>query len=288
MDTIDVEENKREEFKKILYQIALQEIDINKKEYDLIIEKLEKLYWNEDKGDNTGFRHFYSDIFVVLAEIQNEQPAKGSVDILGNNLGIIRTEYQKNNNKDKNKKPIDISENLKKLFDHVSLDIARMTYSDAGDNRVSNSEAVKKIHLEIDELKNDLKESEKKVEVEEKKLDSMQKEYIAILGIFAAIVIAFVGQMTFSMSVLANAYRLGDIFTIIAVVAMIGLAFINVLFSLFYFVGKLVKDDGIISLKAWIALNIIVGVIITLMIGMHFLIESHLMDVILLKIKNVF
>lgn len=287
MAAIDVEENKREEFKQILYKLALQEVDIDKKEHDLIIEKLEKLYWNEDKGDNTGFRHFYSDIFAVLAEIQNEQPAKGSVDILGNNLGIIRGEYQKNKNKDKNKKPIDISENLKKLFDHVSLDIARMTYSDAGDNRISNSEAVKKIHLEIDELKNDLEESKKKVGVEAKKLDSMQKEYIAILGIFAAIVIAFVGQMTFSTSVLANAYLLGDIFTIIAVVAMIGLAFVNVLFSLFYFVGKLVKDDGIISLKAWIALNIIGGVIIILMVGTHFFIDSHLMDVILLKIKNV-
>lgn len=69
---------------------------------------------------------------------------------------------------------------------------------------------------------------------------------------------------------------------------MIGLAFINVLFSLFYFVGKLVKDDGIISPKAWVTLNVAIGVIIILMVGTHFFIESHLMDVILLKIKNAF
>lgn len=258
---IDFDDSQEELFK-ILDQIS----DLGNTDEQKIFIALDKYY----KKYN---RHLYSAISLYIENNKEDD----TIDYLAEGVKLLYAKCFLS------EEYIDLAEKMAKLYDHISLEYNRLIAV----TRKFNQE-IRETTVKVERFNDRLNEFQSAIKIEEKKLDSMQKEYIAILGIFAAIVIAFVGQMTFSMSVLANVYRLGDIFTIIAVVAMIGLAFINVLFSLFYFVGKLVKDDGIISLKAWIALNIIVGVIITLMIGMHFLIESHLMDVILLKIKNVF
>lgn len=183
--------------------------------------------------------------------------------------------------------PIDISENIKKLFDHTSLDIARMNYSDAGDEKISKSEVIHKMNSQIKELKDNLSNAKTKLEKEEEKLNSMQKEYITILGIFAAVVIAFVGEMAFSTSVLENVHNLGDIFTIIVVIAMVGLSFANILFSLFYFVGKLVKDDGIVNNGIWKTMNIVGGIIIFASVLLHFLLEHNAMRWIIVFFKEL-
>lgn len=289
MENLDLENDKREEFRQILYELARAAFDEAKEDYLPIIERLESLYWNDENGDNTGFRHFYSDIFSVLVDIQNEEVTNkaGSIAVLGNNLGLIRQHYQKNKNHDKNQRPIDISNNLKKLFDHVSLDIARMEYSDAGDEKISNSGVVKGMNRQIELLKDDIAKEQGKLVYTQGKLDSMQKEYIAILGIFSAIVIAFVGEMTFSTSVLENAHKLGDIFTIIAVVAIVGLSFANILFSLFYFVGKIVRDDGIINNGIWKTMNLVAGYIVLGAIILHCCSEYHVIGRMIELVKNL-
>ena len=63
-----------------------------------------------------------------------------------------------------------------------------------------------------------------KDEVEEshKEIKGIQKEYITILGIFAAIMLAFVGAFTFSTSVLNNLGK-ADTLELVAVAIVIGL-----------------------------------------------------------------
>lgn len=66
-----------------------------------------------------------------------------------------------------------------------------------------------------------------KDEIEEshKEIKGIQKEYITILGIFAAIMLAFVGAFTFSTSVLNNLGRV-DTLELVAVALVIGLVFV--------------------------------------------------------------
>lgn len=291
------EDKKREALKTLLGELAYSQNKLeHPKRRSKIYKRLEEIYYNEEEPN---FRHFYSDIFAILSIISQDS-SMGNLDILAQNIQLIKDGYNPQNY-DSNGKKIDIGKEISKLYDHVNLEIARIIYTNKinskNESEISkNKKILEDTQKEIDSFRKEITQDNEKSKDELIKISTelknaqkdMQKEYIAILGIFAAIVIAFVGQMTFSTSVLANAYLLGDIFTIIAVVAMIGLAFINVLFSLFYFVGKLVKDDGIISPKAWVTLNVAIGVIIILMVGTHFFIESHLMDVILLKIKNAF
>ncbi len=63
----------------------------------------------------------------------------------------------------------------------------------------------------------------------------MQKEYITILGIFAAIVLEFTGGMAFSSSVLENIDK-SLIYRIILVVCVIGLILFNVMWLLIDFI----------------------------------------------------
>lgn len=78
-------------------------------------------------------------------------------------------------------------------------------------------------------------------EVEEK-LENSQKEYIAILGIFAAVVLAFTGGIAFSTSVLNNIAKV-SVYRTIAVSLVIGLVLLNIVFGLFYYINSLVNKE---------------------------------------------
>lgn len=68
------------------------------------------------------------------------------------------------------------------------------------------------------------------------KADDMQKQYIAILGIFASIVVAFTGGIAFSTSVLENISN-SSIFRILFVVVILAGVLINVVFILTHFIA---------------------------------------------------
>lgn len=62
---------------------------------------------------------------------------------------MIRSGYQPRNRTDDGERIIDVSDALKKLYDHVNLDIARISYSDAGDRKISGEEAVSELQTQV-------------------------------------------------------------------------------------------------------------------------------------------
>ena len=68
-----------------------------------------------------------------------------------------------------------------------------------------------------------------------KEIKGMEKEYITILGIFAAIVLAFVGGITFSSSVLQHMACV-SIFRLLIVIDFLGLVLINTIYLLMKFI----------------------------------------------------
>ena len=71
-----------------------------------------------------------------------------------------------------------------------------------------------------------------------KEIKGIEKEHISILGIFASIVLAFVGGMTFSTSVLQNMMGV-SIYRLLAIVDLLGFVFINVIWLLVKFVATI-------------------------------------------------
>lgn len=239
MDLIK-EEAQRQEFRDILSFLAKsQETLADKAARASIYMRLEKLYYAPQKEDC--FRHFYSDVFSVLATVKQDD-VEGSIDVLGQNLAEIRRGYQANRNQDEHGQPIDISDSIRKLYDHVSLDIARMGYSDAADREISQESNITEIQAQVNELKENVSRQRDEIKESIDTAKSAQKEYIAILGIFAAVVLAFTGGIAFSTSVLQNIHA-ASIYRLVLVASIIGLVLVNVLFGLFYYIDRIVKQE---------------------------------------------
>lgn len=253
----------RENFKRILFDLSKsQEVLQSPSERANIYLRLEKLYHDSD------FRHYYSDIFSVLTSVQQDCTL-GDINILGQNLEIIRKGYQPKNIDDSGNL-VDISNQLKKLYDHVSLDIARITYSDAADYRLIQNENINNIKSQINLLQeqieqsnNSIKESNRVVEKTHRKVANSQKEYIAILGIFASIVLTFIGGIAFSTSVLQNIHN-ASIYRIVLITLLIGLVLIDVIYFLFHFIERLVRNNHKQKAKLLYILNAIMIILILL------------------------
>lgn len=306
---IHKEELQRKEFRSILFSLA--ELDYSIANDDVrseIYYRLERLYYAPDKSQS--YRHFYSDIFIVLTQIQQgDKP--GSIEVLGENLRVIRMEYQAIN-KDEEGNLIDIRDCLKKLYDHVSLDIARISYSDAGDRRLGQKQSIAEIRaevnairtvvestktsvqstedlvertkLQIDETKKQVRTTKESVEitkthvdelvhqVEEQveKVENAQKEHIAILGIFSSVVLTFTAGIAFSTSVLQNIHR-SSVYRTVFVSLIIGIVLVNILYGLFYYVDRLVRPSKERSTKPlWITNAILLLLMIAACVAWYF------------------
>lgn len=93
-------------------------------------------------------------------------------------------------------------------------------------------------------------------------MDNSQKEYIAILGIFAAVVLAFTGGIAFSTSVFNNIAQ-ASFYRTIAMALIIGLVLMNVLFGLFYYINSLVDKNKRITPLLFSNLIIIILLMVT-------------------------
>jgi len=185
-----VNSDKQLELNKLLLKLAKSQLTLqNPKEKSNIYKKLEEIYFTEDK--NNEFRHYYSEIFAILSQVDSD-PELGDLDTLAQNLAEIKNGYRPMNKKNEYcSEFIDIHQNINKLFDHVNLDIARIQY-------------MKKIERQTMEAKEKLSHVLDSAESLKQNVESMQKEYISILGIFSSIVLAFIGGISFSASVLEN------------------------------------------------------------------------------------
>ena len=255
------EEKLRVDFRNLLFDLsksqdALQ--DSGKKKRSNFYQELERLYWDEK------FQHYSSDIFVVLKNLQSDS-VEGSIDVLGQNLDLIRQGYQqKNIASDGTSK--DIQAHIRKLYDDVNL-LSSLVLTDEAENwRYSQENRLKQQEQRLKQLDESINKSQSKLERVEKKIKSSQKEYIAILGIFAAIILAFTGGITFSTSVLENMHK-SSIYRVVHVILLIGFTLVNVLYLLFMFIDKLVRNDKrIIPIKPVITFDIAVIAFVIILI----------------------
>lgn len=80
----------------------------------------------------------------------------------------------------------------------------------------------------------------KLVKKEEQKLENIQKDYIAILGILSAILITFTSGSIFSSSVLANLHQ-SSIYRILFICLILGLVLVNAVALLMQYVKWIIQ-----------------------------------------------
>ncbi len=251
MDT-SKEEVQRNKFRDILFELASnQELLKDKSVRAKMYSRLEALYWPEES--EKPFRHFYSDIFSVLTAIRKNTDL-GDINVLGQNLSMIREKYTPGINLDSTGKKIDISDSIRKLYDHVSLDIARITYSEEGDRKTSGEAAILDVQSRINVIELKIEEAMNVQNTLSEELGKQQREYIAILGIFASIVLTFIGGIVFSTSVLQNIGAV-SVYRLAAIVLLVGMVLSNMLYGLFYYVNHLIYNNKKISATLIILAN---------------------------------
>ena len=98
----------------------------------------------------------------------------------------------------------------------------------------------------------------------QKQIKGVEKEYISILGIFAAIVLAFVGGITFSTAVLQNISAV-SVFRLLLVVDFLAFVFINVIYILVKFIFTInEKNAKLFNIKALNIACLVIAIIIVI------------------------
>ncbi|WRG66884.1 hypothetical protein E5E31_07185 [Helicobacter pylori] len=179
---------------------------------DQIIKDLKEIYQGE-------YRHKYSKITTII--LNSTRDREQAFMTLTQNIRTLKEIQDKDNKEVESIKP-----KLEKLYDHMNLECIRLQDFD------EKMSKVKDVSIKLE------KELNKNYEKLSEELNKQQTQYITILGIFASIVLTFVGGLAFSTSVLsnidkANAYRL------VFVMAFIALFFGNILYLLFSFLSKI-------------------------------------------------
>lgn len=145
--------------------------------------------------------------------------------------------YSLNDNNSVNK---DCKKMIVKIYDHFQLALHQI---ENANNIFADS---------IEEAKENL----------QKQVKSVEKEYISILGIFASIVLAFVGGITFATSVLQNISAV-SVFRLLLVVDFLSFVLINIIYILIKFIFTInEKNAKLFNIKALNITCLIIGIVI--------------------------
>ena len=198
--------------KEYILELSLNSLEIKVNEK---ISELRLIYVDD-------FRHYYSEIFGTITIIKNDD--KYDLQTLTENISKIFQEVKIKHDESAENINEEFFLKVKKLYDHINLDVARIKYTETLVNKIT--EQNRTTNEELRKI-ND-------------KAEKMQRDYVTILGIFAAVIIAFVSGMTFSTSVLNNIDKV-SIYRLVFIITLIALFIFNLLNLLLDFLVKINK-----------------------------------------------
>lgn len=214
---------RQNELENCIYDLSekLLEDDCAKREIAL---KLLELYKN-------GFRHSYSGFFPIILTIsQNDNTY--DLDCLSENLESLRAYVEKDYVTGSKEFGI-LYRRLEKLCDHLNLEIGRLNYYAQNEHKIEDMET------KTTTLNEDLRTARVDLEAASKRAASIQTELIAVLSIFAAIVVAFSGGFTFLGSVMTSINEASHYEVVVLVAIICGMVMFNTIFLMMYLVGKI-------------------------------------------------
>ena len=147
--------------------------------------------------------------------------------------------------------PVDISDVLKDIADHVNLEIAHLEYSDykileksnfqAFNDKIAAVEArVDSINASVNDFNESMDSNRKTLSRLGKRLKNYKLEQVAILSIFAGIVIGCFGALLFTSSIFAN-IAATDPYRLVVITLLVGLILNNVIGVLIYFICRILN-----------------------------------------------
>lgn len=240
-----------------------------------LAEKVEEIYAN-------GYRQQYSDLLNMLNAIEEESDAHFDGQILCVNLEelseYIRTEKDGSGNK---KYSTEAFLGITKLADHIGLEVQRSRDYEGVSFLLRRTQLEAK--SDIDAYSKQLDESKGELERMRDEVQKVKMELVAILSIFAAIVIAFSGGLNYLGGTLSGAGT-ADIYDVAFAVLLCGILMFNIIAFLMYMVIAIVRlhdqEDSIEG--GWWHRNIFRYT------GSHFIVGFNLVVIALMVIVLIF
>lgn len=191
------------------------------------IEKFQLIYPTDES------RHSYSSITALILKLRNENKEALS-NICQNLLSIIDMIEDMPNSEQKSV----LIKKINKLFDHVSLEQIRIevVYKVNEEKAEKAKESYTQALRKLEETNSILTEVDKLVEDSK----NIKVEVVTVLSIFAAIIMASVGGLSFSNTTLQVANQ-GSIFRISFLLIICGIVILNTIFGLMYIVSKIIN-----------------------------------------------
>lgn len=129
----------------------------------------------------------------------------------------------------------DINHKLVKILDYVLLEIPRANKFDILQEQINRSDILSR------NIRNAQRESSERMASHEQKIEKMQGDFISILSIFSAVIIAFFGGMSVLGSVFASIDKVSK-YRIIFMSALIGFIMFNLIYMLLHSISKITKN----------------------------------------------
>lgn len=198
---------------------------------NIVIRNLRPVY------NVASFRHSYSQIFATLKKEVVESD-KCSVDFLSANIDTL---YELNNSEgvawNNN-----IKDKINKLCDHIMLELSRIGYY----GNQALQEQYKDVATKLESTKKEVYTASKTVDEAKQRIDSMRTESVTVLSIFAAIMLASLGGLSFLSNTLKSINDV-SIFRLVMICSITGFVLFNTTFMLIYMATK-ITDRSIYSL----------------------------------------
>lgn len=247
--------SKAQELNEIIEKLFME---ASENDCEIICSLFDKIYLKEDGSIDENFRHEYSSISGKIRELNSEELNGQKIFQLDNLLFNIRNVYDYAVKADK---PY-----VKSLFilkDHIGLEVGRIMLVEQIEWKITNGQESVKAQLKYiqsfaDSLRNQIdlsatlqgqlkkdEESAKETlenlkfaaEEMEEKIDSIQKDSVTILGIFASIVLSFTAGIGFSTSVLENVNKASP-YRIVGAILLIGFVLTNIITILLMYIDR--------------------------------------------------
>ncbi|MCQ4773674.1 hypothetical protein NE634_07895 [Lacrimispora saccharolytica] len=228
--TVSLEKSKKYSNTKRKINGICKALSKEKGEYDpaRTVESIERYVEYKDKIDRILYSEISSYIFAL------DMNARGVFATNIENLMLYALNLEEKNIND------DCRKIIIKIYDHSQLAL----------NQIENVKNI--LGAGIEETRMDLRSEIKGIE----------KEYISILGIFASIVLAFVGGITFSSSVLQNIGKV-SIYRLLLVIVILALVLVNVIWMLIKFIAQINdKDIKIFPIRVFNCICLLISLMI--------------------------
>lgn len=200
-----------------------------------------KQIYNPINGNE--YRHHYSAIYQKIVYLSREDE-----DLCHNLVGNLRDIFLYVENNAEKKGDVWLISYVEKLYDHVWLDVQRIENQKYIDKKVIvDGETIVDTLNNVERMNKQIDEHEEKIKDYFQKMDRAQTDIIGVISIFSTIILAFVGGMAFSTSVLENIYKptIYRLFFILIVLAFVLINIIWGLLSIVRYINEKVKINNI-------------------------------------------